>query len=65
MEQHLCQLVLAKLLISYMYLLDPLVSKCVANKLKSTRFLYENLCYLGCFEYLVVEIFPDAVGLPT
>ena len=48
-----------------MYLLDPLVSECVASKPKLIRFLYENLCYLGCFKYLVEEIFADVIGLPT
>ena len=48
-----------------MYLLVPLVSECVASKPISIRFLYENLCYLGCFRYLVEEIFIGAIGLLT
>jgi hypothetical protein len=61
-EQRLRRSILVKLLIFYMFVLDPSVSECVINKLKSIRFPYEILCFLD-LRFLVEEIFAGVVGL--
>ena len=62
MEQHLHQSVLEQLLISYMYWLGLLVSKCVIDMLVSIGFPCEILCLLMSFEYLVEERVKCAAG---
>ena len=58
------QSILVKLSISYMFVLDPSVFRCVIDMLKSIEFPYEILCSLGTHYLVEEERFADAVGSP-